>query len=47
MEAGEAVISLEPPQAEVVLQPLVRRGMPLTLAFDPGDQGAVGIGMHG
>jgi hypothetical protein len=47
MEAGEAVISIKPPQAQFVLQPLVSMGMPLTVAFDPGDQGAVGIGMHG
>ena len=45
MEIGDAVISIDPPQAQFVLQPSVSRGTPFAVAFEPGDQGAVGIGI--
>jgi|TARA_X000000950_G_scaffold96869_2_gene122356 hypothetical protein len=47
MEIGDAVISIDPPQAQFVLQPSVSRGTPFAVAFEPGDQGAVGIGIQG
>ena len=46
-EPGEDVISIDPPQAQFILQPAVRMGTPLAVTFDPGDQGIVGIGIHG
>ena len=47
MEIGDAVISIDPPQAQFVLQPLVSMGTPVAGAFEPGDQGSGGIGIQG